>query len=334
MTLFATYLHSQTAETSKPVETITFTGFSYPYFSKTRHELASRLNGYPHLSVRKADYRDFSSVHIQTYLDSLALMANDTPPVERPKLGNGCQGLEYCLPGYTYGLGGMMEAIDQMKQGHLERAYCFSLGGHHAYADWGHGYCILHSQAAVTRYAQAQGLKRVLIIDWDIHHGDGTQSIFAHDPTVYCISLHSMADLYMSLACGLRYGTTTEGEELGHCNIPILHQSYADNFFEQLNLPGKFYRGTESLAVFQQTLEQLPWTPDIIFIHSGYDGHKDDCGANITNWTNADFQQMTRYVVELSKKAGSPILSVHGGGYNPPVTISAAISHVEVLARA
>jgi acetoin utilization deacetylase AcuC-like enzyme len=79
----------------------------------------------------------------------------------------------------------MFEAVEQMKRGNLERAFCFCLGGHHAHRDWGHGYCLLNPLAATARYAQELGLVRVLIVDWDIHHGDGTQAIFAHDDTVY-----------------------------------------------------------------------------------------------------------------------------------------------------
>jgi len=126
------------------------------------------------------------------------MMAHDEQVEELPRLSIECSGLDHCLPGYLYGLGGMLEAIDQMRAGLLERAYCFSLGGHHAYADWGHGYCLLNPQAAAARYAQTQGFRKILIVDWDIHHGDGTQSIFANDPSVYCLSIHSCLDLYMT----------------------------------------------------------------------------------------------------------------------------------------
>jgi acetoin utilization deacetylase AcuC-like enzyme len=124
-------------------------------------------------------------VHTPTYLDKLKRMAAGEEIAAAPRLSVECTGFEYCLPGYLYGLGGMLEAIDQMRSGALERAYCFSLGGHHAYADWGHGYCLLNPQAAAVRYAQKKGFEHVLVVDWDIHHGDRTQSIFAHDASVY-----------------------------------------------------------------------------------------------------------------------------------------------------
>ncbi len=302
------------------------------------------LADYPALALRKAEYGDYFCVHTREYLDKLKKMAADELVEDLPRLSAECTGFEYCLPGYLYGLGGMLEAIDQMRAGTVERVYCFSLGGHHAYPDWGHGYCLLNPQAAAARYAQTRGFERVLIVDWDVHHGDGTQTIFGNDPTplafetshsdgtVYCISIHSGLDLYMTSMRVMKQGTTTAGEKAGHCNIPLLNAFFKDEAVDEMNLPGKFYRAAESLPLFRSALEQIPWTPDLICIFSGYDSHKDDCGNGITNWTNYDYETLTRYVIELAERANCPILSVHGGGYKLPVTISAAVSHVEVLA--
>lgn len=332
MPSFATYLHPHTCYTSKPVDQIRFVGHSFPHFSQVRVELERALADYPTLAVREAVYEDYLCVHTSAYLDKLKLMTDGEHVDDPPRLSVECTGFEYCLPGYLYGLGGMLEAIDQMRAGVLERAYCFSLGGHHAYADWGHGYCLLNPQAAAVRYAQAQGFERALIVDWDIHHGDGTQSIFANDPSVYCISIHSGLDLYMATQRVMAQGTTAAGKQVGHCNIPLLNAFFEDKFFEEMNLPGKFYRAAESLPAFQSALDQIPWTPDLICIFSGYDSHKDDCGKGITNWTNQEYGTLTTYVIELSERANAPVLSVHGGGYKLPVTIPAAVSHVEVLA--
>lgn len=330
---FATNLHDETVLTSRLADEIEFTGYSYPYFNSVRKELKNKLNKYDSLEVRSADYADYLTIHTKTYIQKLLAMASGQNVDQRPKLSIECKGLEYCLPGYLFGLGGMLQAIDEMKLGNIHRAYCFSLGGHHAYADWGHGYCILNPSAATVRYAQKQGYNKVLIVDWDIHHGDGTQSIFANDPTVHCISIHSAADLYMALASGLRYGTTQMGELLGHQNIPVLAKIFDDNFINQADWGGVFYRAEESLDVFSKALQKVPWLPDLILIFSGYDSHKDDQGNEITNWTNYDFETLTKLVLDFSYKASCPVLSVHGGGYNLPVTTSAACAHVEVLAN-
>ena len=329
---FATSFHPETAATTRPPETIAFVGYSWPHFAQIRQALAERTASYASLPLRIAPLDTFSSVHTAAYLQQLQRMAEGGMPDVAPRLSAECHGLEHCLPGYQAGLGGMLEAIDQMRAGVLDRAYCFSLGGHHAYADWGHGYCLLNPQAAAVRYAQAHGFSRVVIVDWDIHHGDGTQAIFANDPTVYCISIHSAADLYMAKAAGLHAGTTTAGAAVGHCNIPVLSQVFDDGLFEQIGLSGRFYRADEVAAVFERALAELPWQPDLICIFSGYDGHRDDCGRRITEWTEQDFERMTRLVLDRAALARCPVLSVHGGGYKLPVTIASAMHHIEVLA--
>jgi len=329
---FATSLHPETTATTRPPETIAFVGYSWPHFAQIRQALVERMASYACLPLRIAALDTFSSVHTTAYLQQLQRMAEGSVPDVAPRLSAECSGLEHCLPGYQAGLGGMLEAIDRMRTGFLDRVYCFSLGGHHAYADWGHGYCLLNPQAAAVRYAQAHGFSRVVIVDWDIHHGDGTQAIFAGDPSVYCISIHSAADLYIAKAAGLHAGTTTAGAAVGHCNIPVLNQVFDDRFFEQVGLSGRFYRAREVATVLERTLAELPWQPDLICIFSGYDGHRDDCGRRITEWIEQDFERLTRLVLDRAALARCPVLSVHGGGFKLPVTIASAIHHIEVLA--
>ncbi len=332
MPRFATYLHPHVFSTSKPVDQIEFVGQSLPHFDAVRKGLVEALADYPSIPPTQADFNEFYRVHDQLYLNKLQKMARDEEVAELPKLSIECTGLEYGIPGYQYALGGMFEAVKQMKAGTLERAYCFSIGGHHAHPDWGHGYCMLNPLAVTARYAQEQGFENVLVIDWDHHHGDGTQAIFANDKTVYCISIHSVLDLYMSFQKVLRQGTTTAAEEVGQCNIPILNKTFDDDFWKQMGLEGKYYRAEQSLTEFQAKLEELPWVPDIVMIFSGYDAHREDCGRDIQEWVNEDFEKLTIYVLEMARKAACPILSVHGGGYNVPVTVSAALAHVHTLA--
>jgi len=88
--------------------------------------------------------------------------------------------------GYQYGLGGMLAAIDRMKAGVLDRAYCFFSGGHHAHADWGHGYCLLNPQAAAVRYAQERGFAKSAR-DRLGHSSRRWHTIdLCNDPSVYC----------------------------------------------------------------------------------------------------------------------------------------------------
>lgn len=332
MIRFAAYLHPETFATSKEVTDDMFIGNSYPHFSNNRRNIAEILSHYPSLPLRKAEFSEFLKVHTPQYLDKLLLMANDQPLEEKPVLSIECVGLEYCLPGYCYGLGGMYEALDQMKAGKLDRAFCYALGGHHAFADKGHGYCLLNPLSVAVRYAQSLGFHHVLMIDWDIHHGDGTQAIFANDPTVYCISIHSVIDLYMMKVTSIEAGTTEYAKQIGQCNIPLLHRIFDAKFFAEIDLQGDFYRDNESIAAFQQSLENLPFLPDIIFVFAGCDSHKDDCGTDVTNWETRDFETLTKSVISLSRKANCPVLSSCCGGYNLKSTLDVVEAHVRTLA--
>jgi acetoin utilization deacetylase AcuC-like enzyme len=337
MPQFAAYLHPHTCYLSKPIDSIKFSGYSYPYFAQVRQALVHSLNPYPQLSIRKAYYHDYVTVHDPKYLKKITLKALNKPldqvSLELPKCSIECEGLEYCIPAYLYGLGGMLEAIDQMKKGNIERAYCFSLVGHHAYSNWGHGYCLLNPLSASAIYAQKQGFERILILDWDIHHGDGTQSIFANNSHIYCISIHSGIDLYMAKASDLKLGTTTVGKQLGHCNIPLVTPTFPIEILAEEGITGDFYTAKEGLKMLKYTLENLPFQPDLILIFSGYDSHQDDCGKDLTNWTEQEFILLTKWVIQLAKTYGCPILSTHGGGYNFKTTIKTAISHINILAK-
>lgn len=332
MPTFAISLHPEALLTSRHVAADQFIGKSLPYAQEVCACLVDALRGYTNLPLQSADFGLFSSVHSPTYLNQIQELAAGNTPDPYPRLSAECSGMWYALPGYCAGLGGMLTAIDLMKAGTLDRAFCYSLGGHHAYADYGHGYGMLNPLAATVRYAQRQGFARVLIIDWDIHHGDGTQAIFAHDSSVYHISIHSAIDLYMAIQRVIRAGTTTAATAVGHCNIPVLTQRFDDSDWAKLGLTGSYYRAATCIPAFVDALQSLPWEPDLICIFAGVDSHRDDCGAGITDWENSDFQTLTRLVLNMAQRSNCPVLSIKGGGYNLPVTIAAIASHVEALA--
>jgi acetoin utilization deacetylase AcuC-like enzyme len=331
--IFATYLYQEIFETVKPFEEINFEGYSFPHFNRIRQSLEKALDHYPKLPLRKADFALYHAVHNQTFLDDLMLLSQDKEPSTPLKCTVECAGMEFGIPGYCYSLGGLIEAIDQAMAGKLHRAYLFNVGGHHAHSHYAHGYSLLNTMAAAIRYGQEQGLGNVLIVDWDIHHGDGTQQIFDDDPTVHQISIHSAVDLYMLGASNIEQGTTTYAESVGHCNIPVLWDGYDDDFFKEIGLPGKFFRAAQIKQELRAALGRMPFSPDLIFIFSGYDGHKDDCGEGVTHYTNEDFRALTRIVLDYAASRKLPVISVHGGGYASPlsITINAALAHVEEL---
>ena len=329
---FATYLHPETCATSVERDSVQWVGQSLPHYDAVRSQLVGRLTNHPSLPVRKASISEFERVHSGSYVRKLLSLATGDPVPDPPRLSIECTGLEYALPGYQYSLGGLLEAVDRAKDGSLLAAYCFGLPGHHAYPDWGHGYCLLNPMAAAARYAQSKGMNNVLIIDWDHHHGDGTQTIFAGDHSVHCISVHSAVDLYMSMIGVQEAGTTVAARRAGHQNIPVLDQTYSADVSHELAVTGEYVHSGEELRAFGSALANVPWKPDIVFVLSGYDGHRLDCGSRVQEWDNQHFEELTRIICEYGEGV-IPIVSVHGGGYQLPVTVDAAVAHVAVLAE-
>jgi len=90
--------------------------------------------------------------------------------------------------------------------------------------------------------------------------------------------------------------------------------------------------GAEAWPRFRRRWTTCRGRPDLICLFSGYDSHRDDCGAGITNWTNDDFRWLTQRVLDLAQRSTCPVLSVHGGGYQLLVTVAAAVEHVRTLA--
>ena len=84
----------------------------------------------------------------------------------------------------------------------------------------------------------------------------------------------------------------------------------------------------------EEALGAVPFVPECIAIFSGYDSHRDDCGADITDWTDDDFETLTRKVCALAHRSRCPVFSVHGGGYKVGVTVRAAERHVRTLLQA
>lgn len=331
MTTFATYFHEDVFISSKPMDALEFIGHSVPYFNQVRGILAEYAKHIPQLPLRKAEFVDFYRVHDTQYLDTILRYAQGLPVTEHATLSMECTSYEFFLDGYCYGLGGFYAAIDEMKKGSLDRTYIFSLGGHHAFPARGHGYCMLNPLAAAVRYAQDIGFAKVLILDWDIHHGDGTQSIFEHDDSVYHISIHNVLDLYMVFQRVMRLGLDSYARSVGHCNIPVVPTLFDDATVAKFELGDTYYRTDTCLAALQHELANLPFVPDLVFVFSGYDSHKNDVGTDTTAWVEDDYVFLTRMIVDLAQQASIPLIVTHGGGYKLEHTIPSAKAVIDTL---
>lgn len=198
-------------------------------------------------------------------------------------------------------VGGVLGAVDEVLQRNLKSAFCaVRPPGHHAETSTVMGFCLFNNVAIGARFAQTKyGIGKIAIVDWDVHHGNGTQEIFYNDDSVLYVSLHQYPF----------YPGTGTASERGN--------GKGEGF--TLNCPVQAGAGErEYLKAFQQQI--LPalhkFQPELILISAGFDAHKDDPLANI-NLTDESFAKMTEMLMEVaSKHSEERIVSVLEGGYN------------------
>lgn len=213
--------------------------------------------------------------------------------------------------------GAVLEAVDSVMRGDVMRAFCaVRPPGHHATAARGMGFCIFNHVAVAARYLQSRhGIGKVAIIDWDVHHGNGTEAIFLEDPSVLYVSLHEDHN-YPYTGDAREHG---KGAGVGtNLNIPL--PAHSD--------------GNVALREWIGRLEPVvdEFQPEFLLISAGFDARVDDPIGGL-KWTDDTFREMTRRSVALAGKwGGGRVVSVLEGGYNPDGLASAALAHVGALA--
>ena len=160
-------------------------------------------------------------------------------------------------------VGGVMLAVDAVMGGQVDNAFCaVRPPGHHAERDRAMGFCFFNNVAIGAGYAlEKYGLKRVAIIDWDVHHGNGTQHLFEEDPRVFFVSLHEDPQ-YCYPGTGYRQ---EEGKGAGKgltLNLPLPMRSGDSEYLEALR--------SEALPRLRQ------FAPQLVFISAGFDAHEKD----------------------------------------------------------
>jgi len=187
--------------------------------------------------------------------------------------------------------------------------------GHHATINHAMGFCLFNNAAVAARYAQVKhGVERVLIIDWDVHHGNGTQDIFWTDPTVFYFSTHQYPYYPGTGAANERGGGKGEGFTL---NIPL-----------RAGTPAR-----DHVRAFNDALGEIErkFPPDLVIISAGFDSKRGDPLGGLM-LEDGDFSEMTKRVLAIAEKHGAGrVVALLEGGYNLSLLGGSVRSHVSAM---
>jgi acetoin utilization deacetylase AcuC-like enzyme len=215
-----------------------------------------------------------------------------------------------------HAVGTCLNGIDLVMSGQAGNAFCIVRPpGHHANQDHGMGFCLFNNIAIAARYAQKKyGVERVVIADWDVHHGNGTQDIFYADPSVFFFSTHQ-SPWYP--------GTGDERERgVSHGNGTTMNRPFPAGAGRDQIL-GAFRHGL--LA------EMRTYRPDLVLISAGFDSREGDPLGQF-RLTDEDFAELTSLLLEAADHySGGRLMSVLEGGYNLAGLTRAVAAHTAAL---
>lgn len=212
--------------------------------------------------------------------------------------------------------GAGLSAVDAVAMGTMDNCFCaVRPPGHHAERDKAMGFCLLNNAAIAARYAQSEyGFQKILMVDFDVHHGNGTQHIFESDPKVFYFSTHQYPH-YPGTGSSEEYGV---GPGAGYTlNIPMPPGTGDD----------------EIIGAYKSLLypAAVKFNPDFIIISAGFDAHRDDPLSAMTV-TEDGFHIITDVLVEIADRCCSGrVVSLLEGGYNLGALARSAQRHIAAL---
>jgi acetoin utilization deacetylase AcuC-like enzyme len=214
-------------------------------------------------------------------------------------------------------VGGGIALVSQIVMGTLTNGMALLRPpGHHATVTRSMGFCLFNNIAIAARYLQMHHqVKKIAIIDWDVHHGNGTQDIFYYDPTVFYMSTH----LYPHYPGTGGKQETGEGKGRGTTlNFPLAHGSTRNQYL------GCFEKGLEIVREFQ---------PDFILVSAGFDSHADDPLGGLC-LEEEDFALLTTEICGLARETcNGRVASFLEGGYDLEKMAASVQCHIEVLIK-
>lgn len=271
--------------------------------------LASAIRIPPRLATADDVHLAHTRAYWKTVLHDVAIKA--------PRLSTGDTSLgEHTLDTALLAVGGALSAVDAVFEGRVRNAFAaVRPPGHHATASRGMGFCVFNSVAIAARYAQKVfGADRVLIVDFDVHHGNGTQEIFYSDHSVLFFSTHQWP----------WYPGTGAADEIG--------QGTGSGY--TINCPFPAGSGhAEILGAFRKKLlpAALDFKPALVLVSAGFDSRRGDPLGRFT-LRDSDFADITSILMDIAdSSAQGRLVSILEGGYNLNGLAKAALAHFETL---
>ncbi|MCW7504983.1 histone deacetylase family protein [Leptospira paudalimensis] len=186
--------------------------------------------------------------------------------------------------------------------------------GHHAEVDHAMGFCLFNNIAITAKYLQTQGIKRILILDWDVHHGNGTQHQFYEDDSIYFVSLHQYP-FYPGTGSSQERG---KGKGTGFTlNLPMARGAEEKEYLDQ------FLKVHKEMETFQ---------PEFVLVSAGFDAHTKDPLAGM-NLNTSSYEKLTEEVKKIANTySAGKLLSFLEGGYDFHALSESVKVHLEALA--
>jgi acetoin utilization deacetylase AcuC-like enzyme len=278
-----------------------------------RLESTSLLAQLHRLPGRSATDEELALVHTRSYIE----LVEREVAQHRSQLSTGDTDIcEHSAAAARLAAGSVLQAVDAVFAGEVTNAFCVVRPpGHHATANRGMGFCLFNNVAIAARYAQQRfNARRVLIADWDVHHGNGTQDIFYEDGSVLFFSTHQ-SPWYPGTGSASEQGEGAGAGKTLNCPLPAgSGRNEIVGAFATILLP--------AAEAFE---------PDLILLSAGFDSRVGDPLGQF-RLTDEDFADLTRLMIGLATRyCGSKLISVLEGGYHLEGLALAAEAHIRAL---